>query len=88
MMLKRTNSPVEKPIGSRSHGQRLRADLEREYLTRDDPSARAPRGSKEIDVEAHEGNECFLAGRIARADNSANDCDYKLANAHADGSRK
>lgn len=61
------DSPVPEPVGGGSEGHTLRADVEREDLTNDDPGDWAPGGSEEGDVDTHEGDEDFLAGEIRKS---------------------
>lgn len=79
------DSPVPEPVGGGSEGHTLRADVEREDLTNDDPGDWAPGGSEEGDVDTHEGDEDFLAGEIAVGEGDTADGDDVFTEAHTDG---
>lgn len=70
------------------HGKTFRAHFEREQLTRDDPSHRAPGGGEEEDVNAHESDGGLLRGQIACTCRSAHDGHDELAHAHAHGAHE
>lgn len=81
-------------ICSCSHGQTLRADLEREDLSRNNPRNRPPCGCKEKDEYADERDSRLLGCNIVDDDVSssilggggcAENGDEKLTDGHADG---
>jgi hypothetical protein len=76
------------PVGCGGHGQRLRADLEREDFTSDDPGDGSPGAGEEEDVDADECDQSLLGSQILNASNGTGDSDDELADRHTDSTKE
>lgn len=88
------NGPVEEPVGSGGHAERLGTRGEGEDFAGDDPGERTPSAGEEEDEDADKGHGGLLAGNVLDEDvavlvlaggQGAADGDDELRDTHADG---
>jgi hypothetical protein len=68
-----SNSPIQKPVTRRRHGEALRTSFQWEKFTGDYPGDWSPRTGEEEDVYAYKGDGCTLSRKIGGASHSAGD---------------
>lgn len=73
------------PVGSNRQRHRLRANIEREDLTDDDPRDGTPSGGERSDVDADKSNERLLTRAVVHRDGDTDDGNKELADTHHDG---
>ena len=78
-----SDSPVQKPVGCRGHGERFCADLEGENFPCHNPCTRAPATSKEEDIHTNPGYKGLLGRAVGDRLTSAytsDDCKLRQGN--------